>query len=70
MTQTEKTLSYSVPGMSCGHCRASITAEVEKLPGVTSVAVDLAVKRVSVTGEGLDDPAIRAAIDDAGYDAA
>ena len=70
MTQTTNTLSYSVRGMSCGHCRASITAKVERVAGVTSVDVDLAAKRVSVTGEELDDAAIRAAIDDAGYDVA
>ena len=61
-------LTYSVPGMSCGHCRAAITAEVEKVAGVTAVAVDLEAKRVSVAGEQLDDAAVRAAIDEAGYD--
>lgn len=63
-------LTYSIPGVSCGHCRAAITSEVEKVPGVTAVQVDLDAKRVAVTGERLDDAAIRAAIDEAGYDIA
>ena len=70
MTQTTDQLIYSVPGISCGHCRAAITAEVEKLSGVTGVDVDPDAKRVSVAGSQLDDAAIRAAIDEAGYDVA
>jgi copper chaperone CopZ len=70
MSLITEQLAYSVPGVSCGHCRAAITAEVEPLAGVTSVDVDLDAKRVSVVGEELDDAAIRAAIDDAGYDVA
>jgi copper chaperone CopZ len=60
---------YSVPGMSCEHCRAAITTEVDRLPGVDSVDVDLEGKLVRVSGDGLDDEAIRGAIDEAGYDA-
>ena len=60
-------LTYSVPGMSCGHCRTAITAAVARLAGVTSVDVDLPAKRVSVAGDELDDAAIRAAIDEVGY---
>ena len=63
-----QTLSYSVPGVSCGHCRTAITDEVEKVAGVASVDVDLDAKRVTVAGEQLDDAAVRAAIDEAGYD--
>ena len=62
-------LSYSVPGVSCGHCRDAIVAEVEKVGGVASVDVDLEAKRVRVTGADLDDATLRAAIDEAGYDA-
>ena len=68
MTSTAEQITYSVPGISCGHCRAAITAEVEKVAGVTGVEVDLEAKRVSVSGAGLDDAAVRAAIDEAGYD--
>lgn len=63
-------LTYTVPGMSCGHCRAAITAELEPIPGVRSVDVDLDAKRVTVTGAELDDAALRTAIDEAGYDVA
>lgn len=70
MSQTTKPLTYSVPGMSCGHCRAAIAAEVERVAGVRAVHVDLDAKLVTVDGEGLDDAAIRAAIDEAGYDVA
>ena len=68
MTQTTEQLTYSVPGMSCGHCRAAITSEVENVAGVVSVDVDLDAKRVTVAGAQLDDAAVRAAIDEAGYD--
>jgi copper chaperone CopZ len=70
MTQTASELTYSVPGVSCGHCRAAITAEVERILGVRRVDVDLEAKRVTVTGDELDDAAIRVAIDEAGYDIA
>ena len=65
-----ETLLYSVPGMHCGHCEQAIKEEVSAVPGVASVAVDLDTKRVEVRGESLDDTAIRAAIDEAGYEAA
>jgi copper chaperone CopZ len=70
MTPTTGQHTYSVPGVSCDHCRAAITAEVEKVKGVSSVDVDLDAKRVTVAGEQLDDAAVRAAIDEAGYDVA
>jgi copper chaperone len=62
-------LTYSVPGMSCGHCRAAITAEVSAVPGVEAVEVDLDTKLVAVRGEDLDDATLVAAIDEAGYEA-
>jgi cation transport ATPase len=43
-------LTYSVPGVSCSHCRAAIVDEVSALNGVTAVEVDLEGKRVSVRG--------------------
>jgi copper chaperone len=63
-------LTYTVPGMSCAHCVQAVSAEVEALGGVESVAVDLDTKRVLVHGHDLDDAAIRVAIDEAGYEAA
>jgi copper chaperone len=70
MSQTAQQLTYSVPAMSCGHCAGAISAEVERVAGVGCVDVDLDAKRVTVTGEGIDDAAVRAAIDEAGYDIA
>jgi copper chaperone len=61
---------YSVPGMTCGHCEAAVTEEVGKVPGVTSVVVNLETKLVTVAGSALDDAALRAAIDEAGFEAA
>lgn len=61
---------YTVPAMHCDHCKTAVTDEVSALPGVESVVVDLDTKRVEVTGEALDDAAIRAAIEEAGYEAA
>ena len=70
MSQTTEQLTYTVPGMSCGHCRAAITDEVEQVPGVAAVDVDLDAKRVTVAGGQLDDARVRAAIVEAGYDVA
>ena len=61
------TRTYSVEGMSCEHCVSAITGEVGKVAGIDDVAVDLDAKTVTVTGETLDDAAVRAAVDEAGY---
>jgi copper chaperone CopZ len=63
-------LTYSVPGMSCAHCERAVSEELAAVAGVESVSVDLETKRVVVRGAGLDDAALRAAIEDAGYEAA
>jgi copper chaperone CopZ len=55
--------------MSCAHCRTAITAEVTAIAGVENIDVDLDTKLVRISGENLDDPALRAAIDEAGYEA-
>ena len=65
-----ETLTYTVPGVSCEHCRSAIEGEVAQVPGVASVAVDLEAKTVTVTGAPLDEQAIVAALDEAGYDVA
>jgi copper chaperone CopZ len=62
--------AYSVPGISCGHCRVAITGEVSKVAGVSAVDVDLEAKTVTVSGAGFNDAAVRDAIDEAGYDVA
>lgn len=63
-------ITYTVTGMTCEHCVKAITAEVSGVTGVAAVAVDLAAGTVAVTGSGLDDTALQAAIDEAGYEVA
>jgi copper chaperone CopZ len=57
---------YEVPGISCGHCKAAIEGAVGEVADVASVVVDVDAKTVRV--DGGDDAAVRAAIDEAGYD--
>ena len=68
MNTDQITRTYSVPSISCDHCKRSIETEVSAVADVASVDVDIEAKEVTVTGG--DDAAIRAAIDDAGYDIA
>jgi copper chaperone CopZ len=64
------TITYTVPGMSCDHCKHAVTEELSGVQGVSAVDVDLETKLVTVTGEPLDDSVLRAAIVEAGYEAA
>ncbi len=61
------TSTYTVSGMTCEHCVRSVTEEVSEVPGVEAVEVDLASGRLVVRGDGVEDDAIRAAVDEAGY---
>ena len=65
-----ETLEYSVPAIHCAHCALSIREEVEEVDGVDEVDVDLESKIVTISGRQLDDVALRAAIAEAGYEAA
>ena len=59
---------YTVTGMTCGHCVASVTEEVQEVPGVEDVAVVLETGQVTVTSaEPLDEAEIRTAVEEAGY---
>ena len=63
------TATYTVVGMTCGHCISAVTDEVSQLPGVTAVDVDLASGGLTVTSESpLDEAAVRAAVEEAGYE--
>lgn len=65
------TTTYAVTGMTCGHCEASVRSEVSKLAGVTGIDVSAAAGSLVVTSESaLDDAAVFAAVDEAGYAAA
>jgi copper ion binding protein len=61
--------TYTVKGMTCDHCIGAVTAELTSLPGVTGVDVDLASGGVRVSTDApVDDDAVRAAVEEAGYE--
>lgn len=63
------TTTFEVAGMSCEHCVAAVTREVTAIPGVTGVDVDLAAGTVTTRSDAsLELAAVRAAVDEAGYD--
>ena len=66
---TSETTTYSVPGVSCGHCSSAISTQLAHVDGVEGVEVDLGTKTVTVQGE-VSREAVVAAIDEAGYDVA
>ncbi|MEU4162837.1 heavy-metal-associated domain-containing protein [Actinoplanes sp. NPDC026670] len=64
-----QTTTYPVTGMTCGHCATSVTTEVSAIPGVSDVTVDLAGGTVTFSSaEPVDREAVRAAVDEAGYE--
>ena len=65
-----ETVTYTVPAIHCAHCAMSIREEVSEVEGVDEVDVDLDTKVVTIQGHELDDAALRAAIVEAGYEAA
>jgi copper chaperone len=60
--------SYTVSGMTCSHCVLSVREEVSEVAGVRDVDVDLASGRLTVSGDAIDDGAVRAAVAEAGYE--
>ena len=65
------TTSYTVVGMTCGHCVNAVTEEVSAVPGVTDVDVDLASGGLTVTSDApVDGAVVRAAVEEAGYEVA
>jgi copper chaperone len=62
------TSTYTVTGMTCGHCVASVTEEIQEIDGVESVDVSLETGAVTVTSaDPLDDERVRSAVEEAGY---
>lgn len=62
------TKTFTVTGMTCGHCINSVTEEVTEVPGVTAVDIVLETGAVTVTADGdINDDAIKAAVVAAGY---
>ena len=65
-----ETTTYTVPGIHCAHCVTSVREEVSEVEGVESVDVDLETKLVTIHGSDVSDERVRAAIVEAGYEAA
>jgi len=63
------TATYTVAGMTCGHCVNAVTEEVSAVSGVTAVDVDLASGGLTITStQPVDEAAVRAAVEEAGYE--
>ena len=60
---------FQVPGMTCGHCKASVENELGRLSGVTAVRVNLESKAVEIDSEGVNWGQITAAVNEAGFEA-
>ena len=64
------TVEYTVTGMTCGHCEMSVREEVQQVAGVSAIDVSAAAGRLVVSGEqAIDDTAVLAAVEEAGYQA-
>jgi len=62
------TVEYTVTGMTCGHCEMSVREEVEQVAGVSTIDVSAATGRLVVSGgQSIDDAAVLAAVEEAGY---
>jgi copper chaperone len=68
--ESSDTHTYTVTGMTCEHCVASVREEVSEVAGVRSVDVDLESGRLVVAGEGFLDDAVQTAVEEAGYELA
>ncbi|OFS41505.1 heavy-metal-associated domain-containing protein [Corynebacterium sp. HMSC069E04] len=64
------TTTYTVTGMTCGHCELSVKEEISEISGVTDVTADHTTGAVTVTGEGFSDDQVAAAVAEAGYELA
>ncbi|MEU2602109.1 heavy-metal-associated domain-containing protein [Streptomyces hirsutus] len=67
--QGSVTTVYKVSGMSCGHCEGAVSGEISELPGVASVKAVATTGEVTVVSAApLDEKAVRAAVDEAGFE--
>ncbi|MCT9087530.1 heavy-metal-associated domain-containing protein [Streptomyces sp. ASQP_92] len=63
------TTVYKVAGMTCGHCEGAVSGEISEIEGVASVKAVAATGEVTVISAApLDEEAVRAAVDEAGYE--
>lgn len=72
MSHVDRTTELYIDGMTCGHCAASVTEELEEVAGVKNVEVLLVkdgTSRVTVIADvEIDDDALRDAVAEAGYE--
>jgi copper chaperone CopZ len=62
------TQTYTVTGMTCGHCVSSVTEEVQEISGVEKIDIVLETGSLTITSAGpVDDAAVRSAVEEAGY---
>ncbi|MEV8015062.1 cation transporter [Streptomyces sp. NPDC086554] len=67
--QAAVTTVYEVTGMTCGHCEGAVSSEISELAGVSSVKAVASTGQVTVISDApLDEAAVRAAVDEAGYE--
>lgn len=59
--------TYTVSGMTCGHCEMSVREEVSEVAGVSAVEVSHETGRLVVSGDSVSDEAVKAAVEEAGY---
>ena len=65
MSQTN---TYTVSGLHCSGCVASVSEEVQEIPGVEHVDLALESGALTITSaESVDDTAVKAAVEEAGY---
>jgi copper chaperone CopZ len=69
MRSVTETVVYHVPGMHCAGCTRAVESELRDVAGVEDAAAELERKTVTVRGTNLDDGSLRAAIEEAGYQA-
>jgi len=68
-SDTQVTTVYKVSGMSCGHCEGSVSGEISEIPGVSSVKAVASTGEVTVvSATALEEEAVRAAVDEAGFE--
>ncbi|MFE1772961.1 heavy-metal-associated domain-containing protein [Streptomyces sp. NPDC059008] len=65
----EVTTTYKITGMTCGHCEGAVSSEIGEISGVSSVQAVASTGLVTVVSKApLDEEAVRAAVDEAGYE--
>lgn len=59
--------TFTVTGMTCGHCVMTVTEAIGEVDGVVAVDVDLVTGATLVRGDDVDEAAVKAAVTGVGY---